>query len=497
MGRAPQSQGRDRFVFARWLFVRLLGLCYLIAFLSLLVQIKGLLGAQGILPASEYLSAVAQRFDVRRFYLVPTVFWLGASDIGLQLVCALGALFSVVLIAGRFERAALIALWILYLSMCSVGRSFLAFQWDILLLEVGFLALLLPLERGGQSGARWGRAPNRASLLLLRLLLFKLVFSSGLVKLSSGDETWRNLTALVYHYETQPLPTWLGWYAHQLPGVVHRLSVAVTLFIQLVVPFLIWAPRRARHAAVLLLIGLQLLIALTGNYTYFNLLTVALCLLNFDDEAWSKVLPGRWREGASRVFKSGAQQPSRRMTWPLVALLVALNGLVLTRTAGVEGSRAGDELLDFFRPFRSVNSYGLFASMTTSRVEIVIEGSRDGARWSAYEFPHKPGALSRAPSFVAPYQPRLDWQMWFAALSHFRNNRWVGVLLYRLLKGQPEVLDLLSHNPFADRPPKWIRARVFHYRFTDPQTRQKTGRWWQRTAVGSYVRAFSLDAIPR
>ena len=468
------------------LFTRLIGLVYLIAFLSLWGQVTGLAGRNGILPARLFLDAVHARYGAEAYGLIPTLSWIDSGDGFLRLLCGAGAFVSLLVIAGLLPAPGLAALFILYLSLVSVCRTFLSFQWDALLLEAGFLAILLaPL--------RWRcripcpTAPPRAILWLTRWLLFRLMFSSGMVKLTSGDETWHNLTALDYHYWTQPLPNRVAWFVHHLPGGFHELSVAVMFVIELAVPFLIFGPRRLRLFAAAMLALQQLVIAATGNYTYFNLLSLVLCLVLLDDDAW----PRAWRRGRQPV-------PSRRwplwITAPLVAILVLVTTQAMTSRFRwqLPWPHFTERLAGALRPFRIANAYGLFAVMTTTRHEIVVEGSNDGQVWLPYGFKWKPGDPARAPGFVAPHQPRLDWQMWFAALSNYRRTPWFQNFLYRLLQGSPEVLSLLEHNPFPEAPPRYIRSVVYDYRFTDPATRRATGEWWSRELIGLYSPVQSL-----
>jgi hypothetical protein len=355
-------------------------------------------------------------------------------------------------------------------------------------------------------------------LWLGRWLLFRLMFASGCVKLLSGDPTWHDLTALQFHYETQPLPTWIAWHMHQLPAWFHRGSCLVMFLIELGVPFLIFLPRRPRMAAAWLMAGFMILIALTGNYGFFNVLTIALCVLLFDDAGlralipsrcrnfmWARFLPGLavGREG-SAVENSCPALPRKRpgiLEWSrrlMVTGLVLVIGIVsLAQLTGMFRPRTNWPapvawLHRQTYPWHSINQYGLFADMTTNRLEIVLEGSADGITWLPYEFPHKPGAPDRAPDFVAPHQPRADWQMWFAALGNYRNNPWLVSLCVRLLEGKPEVTDLLLVNPFREAPPRMIRASLYRYRFTTRDERKQTGQWWAREARGLYLPAFSL-----
>lgn len=495
-----QKTNQTTYATARWIFLRGLGIVYLIAFVSLWVQIDGLLGSLGILPAHEFLTAVRERLGAASYWTVPSLYWLHPSDVMLHGLCAAGAALSAALIFDLAPALALTGLWLTYLSLASIGQDFLSFQWDALLLETGFLAIffapLRVLPRGEPP------PPSRISIWLFRWLLFRLVFSSGFVKLLSGDPTWRNLTALLYHYETQPLPTWIGWYAHQLPAWFQRASCAIMFVIELAVPWLIFGPRLARRAACAILIGLQLLIAATGNYCFFNLLTVLLCLLLLDDQVW----PTAWRRTCLPDTPVGRRWP----TWILAILAVLIIPLSLLGIGGrwIMGGRWMMPFLmvsQLFGPFRTVNGYGLFAVMTTERQEIVIEGSRDGQTWEPYEFTYKPGDLRRRPRFVAPHQPRLDWQMWFEGLNAERNmkasddpatyryNIWFRNFVIRLLQGSADVLLLLDRNPFPDAPPKYIRAVVYNYHFTNFAERKETGNWWKREYKGVYLSPTALE----
>jgi len=300
---------------------------------------------------------------------------------------------------------------------------------------------------------------------------------STLMKILSGDPVWRNLTALQYHYFTQPLPTPIAWYMQQLPAWAQKASVVFTFLVELAVPFLIFAPRRFRRLAACLIIALQLLILLTGNYTFFNWLTIALCIFLFPE------LPARAAPSGSRLH--------RAVTLALMIFVLVTSGLQLLQAAGVSVS-PGEAYLRWISPLRLVNSYGLFAVMTTERDEIIVEGSNDGANWQPYEFRYKPGDVMRAPPWVAPYQPRLDWQMWFAALGTADENRWFYNFAARLLQGSQPVLALLAKNPFPAGPPRYLRAETYTYRFTDFAERRRTGAWWHRERKGVYLPAISL-----
>jgi hypothetical protein len=471
-----------RFYLARWFFLRLLGVVYLSAFLSFGSQVQGLIGSHGILPAARYLQQIEDHLGSERYYLCPTLCWLDRSDGFLDRLCLGGAALAVLLIAGVAPAPVLLLLWACYLSLCTAGQIFMGYQWDSLLLETGLLAVLLA------PGGLWPRLarerpPSRPVVWLLWLLLIRLMVMSGAGKLLSGDPTWRDGTALEYHYWTQPLPTWTSWYMNQLPGWFQRLSVLITFVLELVMPLLIVLPRYCRYVAFAGLVGLQLLIAGTGNYGFFNLLTIALCVLLLDDA----VFPARWRGRLPKPASSGSVRPSRIVRWAGAACLALLTVVPLLAKVGLLET-CPRWLISGYRmaaSFQSVNSYGLFAVMTTHRYEIEIQGSEDGKNWQPYLFKWKPGPVDRRPEFVPLHMPRLDWQMWFEALGQ-GPTPWFRRFLIRLALGSPEVLELLEHNPFPDHPPRYLRAMLYDYHFTDPAERRKTGAWWRRRQMGVF-----------
>ena len=446
------------------LFAKALGGIYLIAFVSFGVQAGGLIGSQGILPAANYLRGMREALGAAAYWYAPTVFWLNCSDMALRIAWISGAVLAVALMLGFFRRPCLIALPILYLSICTAGQEFWSFQWDILLIEAGFLTIFLDASPG--------------RVWLFRWLLFRLMFMSGLVKLLSGDPSWRDLTALSYHYQTQPLPTPLAWYMDQLPMWFQKASTACTFVVELLVPFLIFAPLGLRRIGAGLLIGFQVLILLTGNYTFFNLLAIALCLFLFAGQPAGDAMP--------------ETRAHRGVSMALTVFVATTSGLQFLEMFRVPLPAAGRAYLEWISPLRLVNAYGLFAVMTTTRPEIVVEGSNDGTVWAAYEFRFKPGEVKRAPPWVAPYQPRLDWQMWFAALGNAGENRWFYNFAGRLMEGSTPVLGLLERNPFPGGGPRYIRARVYQYRFTDFAERRRSGAWWRREEAGVYLPAISL-----
>ncbi len=486
---------RPTYFAARRLFLRALGVIYFIAFISLWVQIDGLVGANGILPVREFLPVAREQVGTRGFLVLPTLCWLNSSNAFLHFLCGAGAIVSALLVAGVLPLLCLIALFVFYLSLTIAGQTFLSFQWDILLIETGFLAIFFAPRTWRMSAKR--EAPlSRVGLFLLKFLLFKLMFMSGVVKLTSGDDSWWNLTALDYHYWTQPLPTVFGWWADHGPEWFKHFSVAFCLAVEIIVPFFIWAPRRPRMIAAILFVFLQIAIAITGNYCFFNLLTIALCFLLLDDTQ----LVRRKAAALSERRVATVRDRRYRLNWAAVLVLVVtlpVNAMLLVSALEPDAQwpRAIAAIYTRLEPFRMVNGYGLFRVMTKERREIVIEGSADGIDWVPYEFKWKPGDVMRAPGWCAPHQPRLDWQMWFAALGTPRHNPWIIRLAVQLLRSSPEVGRLFEHNPFPNAPPQYVRGSYYDYHFTTLAERRETGAWWKRRELREYFHDISLKDI--
>jgi hypothetical protein len=485
----------------RSIFLRGLGIAYLAAFGSIIVQIDGLIGSRGILPAAEFLARAQLALGARpsTYWRLPTLFWLDASDAGLHALCWGGLLLSAALVSGLLPSICTVFLWLFYLSITVVGQVFLGYQWDGLLLETGLLAILLV-----PWGVRLGRArdePWWVTVWLMRWLVFRLMFLSGMVKLGSHDPTWSDWRALEYHYETQPLPTWTSWYIHQMPPWFHWLSVGVMFYAELIAPFFMFGPRPMRLVGFTSMVFLQLLIAGTGNYGCFNLLAVVLCLSLLDDRDWQWmarwVRKPVWDEITDVLELRGAGAP-----WPLWRRVIAavLGGILFLATLGQSAERlwpasAIPSLIDFLgvgaglEPLRSTNTYGLFAVMTTMRPEITLEGSDDGVDWKAYRFRWKPCELNRRPLFTTPHMPRLDWQLWFAALAgDCRSQPWFLRFEQRLLEGAPEVLGLLRENPFPTHAPRYVRARLDEYTFTSWGATD----WWRAEDAGLFCPPLAL-----
>jgi predicted DCC family thiol-disulfide oxidoreductase YuxK len=477
--------GRERYPstydLVSWLFLRLLGLTYLVAFVSIGSQITGLVGAEGILPLSRYLNTLAVEHGAERYLFAPTLFWINSSDMALLSACFVGAAASSLLVLNVLTRTMLIVAFVLHLSLWVGLPVFGHIQPDALILEVGLLAIFLT----------WG---SRIVIWLFRWLLFRFMLMSGLVKLLTHDPSWAQLTALEFHYETQPLPTPLAWYAHQLPEWFQQFSALSMFGIELVLPFLIFAPRRLRFVAAWGFLVLQIAISLTGNYYFLNLLTIFLCLFLFDDRALAALLPARFIAHVHYRLPAPGQLATAAAA--VLASSTVMVGLALTWQR-IEQRPLPEPLatiVDTASRFGITNFYGFFGVMSTVRREIVVEGSRDGEHWQAYEFRYKPGDVHRCLSWSIPHHPRLDWTMWFAAGESPYENLWFGDLLYRLLEGAPPVLALLAENPFPDQPPAQVRAMLYRYRFTSEAERDATGDCWVREPLGIYVPPLSLES---
>ena len=468
-----------RYQVITWLFLRLLGLTYLVAFISFAVQASALIGADGVLPVEYYLIAAKEQLCTDAYARLPTLFWFFPVDGFIKFVCIAGIVLSLSLITGFMLRTSLVMLYVLYLSLVNAGQVFMSFQWDILLLECGFLAIFLP----------WG---SKIIVWLYRWLVFRFMFLGGVVKIVSGDKSWDSLTALNYHFETQPLATPLSWYAHHLPESVLMAGTGMTLIIELLLPFLIFTPRRFRHIVAWCFLIFQTCILLTGNYNFFNLLTIFMCLFLFDDAAIKRLMPYRML-----AIVSNHKYPTAGMVASSCALLMALTSIYMGSTQ-IKWVMSRDKdsqfsaIYRFLSPFGIVNSYGPFAVMSKVRNEIVIEGSADKITWQEYQFKYKPGNLEKCPGWVAPHQPRIDWQMWFAALDKPEHERWLFNLMIRVLQNSEPVKAIFRHNPFPDDPPASVRARFYEYTFTSVEERKKTGQCWNRSLVGEYYPPISI-----
>jgi predicted DCC family thiol-disulfide oxidoreductase YuxK len=476
-----RSHEPPRYELVSFLFLRLFGVVALCAFVSFAVQAGGLIGSRGILPLHEFVNALAARFGPERFVLAPMLFWLNDSDLAIQAVCWAGAGSALLLLLNLLPRLSLVLIYALYLSLLYAGQTFMNFQWDTFLLETGVVALIMSLR-------------PTLGVWLSRWLLFRFMFMSGVVRLISGDPNWRNLSALSYHFLTQPLPTPLAWYAARLPAGVLKTATGAMFFVELILPFLIFSPRRLRVASAVGILALQSCILLTGNYNWFNLQTMLLCLPLFDDAALRRIAPPRLLRLAQARAKTQAPRRSVTIVVNTVTLMIVFLSLVqMDERFG--GSAPGPALAidDLFEPFHIVSPYGLFSVMTTTRDEIIVEGSDDGQQWREYEFRYKPGDLVRSPPWNIPHQPRLDWQMWFAALDDAQRLPWFSRFLERLLENEPSVTALLEKNPFPDKPPTYVRAELYDYTYAGGAD-AAVGQWWDRRLAGLYFPKARLKA---
>ncbi|MEA3411269.1 MAG: lipase maturation factor family protein [Pseudomonadota bacterium] len=473
--RWKRSLDPDDYRLIIWLFPRLLALIYLAAFASLGFQIVGLVGENGILPLQEKLAFLSDRSALERFLKLPTLFWINAGDGALRAACVAGCVFSLLLFFGVWIRASLIALFVLFLSVFHAGQIFLNFQWDYLLLEAGFLAIFL--DNG-----------SRAVIWMYRWLLFRLRLLSGLSKVMSGDESWSDLTALNYYFEVQPLPHSLSWYAHQLPDSLLKFATGSVLFIEIVVPFMMLLPRGPRLVAAWLTLGHQGLILLTSNHSYVNPLVILLCLFLFDDRAVRRAIPEfvlRRIESSDR-FRTEPGWLNLRFAGGVSLLIFFVS--TAQSWEMIYGRRNPEPvawLTENIRPFRLTSRYHVFPTMKTDRIEILIEGSIDGEIWRPYRFRYKPEDPDRAPRFIVPHQPRLDWMMWFVPM-HPVFLQLLEPFLRRLQENSGEVVGLLEENPFPETGPRYLRINAYQYRFTDPETRKRTGLWWEREDLGPF-----------
>jgi lipase maturation factor 1 len=470
-------EGLNRYRLVSALFLRLLAVIYFIAFSSLAPQITGLVGEQGILPLSPWLQALLVDLGWDAFVHFPMIFWLNQSDGFLQIIAWGGCGFSVLLLINVYPRVNLIILFVLYLSLVTAGQTFMNFQWDGLLLEAGFLAIFL-------------RPDSKLMVFLFRWLLFRLRFMSGISKLVMNDPSWLGMTALLYYFETQPLPHVGAWYFHNLPEIVLIAATVAVLIIEIVLPFMMFMPRRYRFFAAWVTLGLQVLILVSSNHNWFNLLSMTLCLFLFDDKALSRVLPARFQRWLINGWSWRLSNPIS----PAAAVLTGAMTLVMVLAGVLDTARMSftthfgaltENTLDLLQQWHIVNTYHVFPTMTQRQLELKIEGSIDGEHWKEYEFKYRPNALDKRPEIIIPHQPRLDWMMWFVTL-HPRFLPWFDALLTALLENSPTVTALFKTNPFADRAPEMLRVQVWHYQFTTAEEREKTGNWWKRSYLGLF-----------
>ncbi len=509
---------------SRWLFLKFIAVIYCIGFTSFWVQWKGLVGPEGILPITEYFNHIKNQVGNVGFLHAPSLQWFFQNFGGMDFICISGMIFSILLLSGILPGISAIVLWLLYLSVYTGGQRFLSFQWDILLLETGFLSIFVaPFCFRFQLSKQYSLSGG--CVFLMRWLLFRLMFFSGVTKLASGDPVWTDLTALTYHYETQPLATWTAWYIHQLPVWFHQLSTGFMFFVELIIPFFIFGPQRVKLCACFYVTLLMGLILLTGNYTFFNLLTVSLCIFLLDDRILRKIF--------NSDLGGSVSNNTKLSSWNLIKekIIIGFVFIMFLFSSAHTASRYFPDVkfpsvihntLSSIRPFGIINTYGLFSVMTTTRPELIIEKSENGKDWEEILFKWKAGKEDVSPGFVQPHQPRLDWQMWFAALffeqvdeiywqmnttkpETFQDHaalmsrlrvpsgyHWFYRFLRKLLEGSPSVMSLLEGET---ETPKYLRVWIYNYHFTNLDQKKKTGHWWARDQKRILIPAFTLNDI--
>jgi len=512
-----ESGPRDRLI-PRWIFLRALGLIYFSAFYSLVFQIRGLIGADGILPTNEFLAAVAHQLGAGRFWFAPTLLWISTGPHMLTVICWVGMIASLLLVLNVWPRGMLLVCFVSFLSFVSAAQDFSGYQSDGMLLEAGFISLFFA-PAGFWPGLGRMSPPSRASLFLLQWEWFRIYFESGVVKLASGDPQWRNFTAMDEYYQNGPLPTWIGWYVQHLPHSFHAFATGATLVLELGLVFMLFLPRRWRILCFFMVTAWQIPVILTANYTFLNYLILLLGFLLLDDRFFLRVVPQRWQcfispepdatpplttQGvevaafAEKAIETPAPATTLpRSPHPFRAPKLALTSVMFIWIFYATTAQMIWILFPRFPlptspvaaldPFRIANRYGLFAVMTRGRYEIEFQGSNDGQTWVAYPFRYKPQGPNKAPGIYAPYQPRFEWNLWFASLGSWRDNLIVPSTEERLLSGAPDVLALFAGNPLPGAPPKQVRAVLWRYWFTTLAEKRATGLWWNRQLMGLYA----------
>jgi lipase maturation factor 1 len=501
------ARGGDGRLVARWIFLRALGLIYFSAFYSLVRQIRGLIGPAGILPAGEYLQAVAQSAGHARFWYAPTVLWLGSGSQALMGLCWVGIVASLLVVFNVSPRGTLLVCFVCFLSFVTAAGEFSGYQSDGMLLEAGFIALFLA-PSGLWPGLGFRDPPSWASIFLLVWEWFRIYFESGVVKLASGDPQWRHFTAMDEYYQNGPLPTWIGWYVQHFPHWFHAATAFGTLALELVVVWMGFLPRWGRILIFCVVTPWQIGVILTANYTFLNYLVLVLAFLLLDDRLLGRFVPTRIRESLLEHWKTDPQAETQvpanpfadYIRWAQAALTRVIFAwifysstalLILMLWAEAPLPRMPITALE---PFRIADRYGLFAVMTRDRYEIEFQGSADGENWIAYPFRYKPQNPAEAPGIYAPYQPRFDWNLWFASLGAWRTNPIVPRTEERLLAGSPDVLALFASNPFPNGPPRMVRAILWQYWFTSSSEKRAQGLWWKRQPLGLYAPTLQRDA---
>jgi hypothetical protein len=503
LGPEKPREGQSGHLWARWIFLRWLGFIYFSAFYALLFQIRGLIGPNGLLPAGDYLEAVAHTFPLSKYDFALTLFWLASSDHALMVVMWVGLVASLLVLLNLWPRASLLVCFVCFVSFVSAAQDFSGYQSDGMLLAAGFISLFFA-PPGFRPGLGRAHPASRFSLFLLRWEWFRIYFESGVAKWTGGDPSWRNFTAMDQYYQNGPLPTWIGWYAQHLPHWFQAFSTGLTLAMELFIVWMMFLPRRFRIICFWIVTPFQIGIILTANYTFLNYIVLALGFLLLDDRFIEWIVPARIRGLIDRTqyapIDQGTLPHGWRTEWRerLTPARTAIAGLCLGLVCYVTTGKLLEDVAprsfhmprypaDWIEQFRIANDYHLFGTMTPAREEIEFQGTRDGKTWIPYKFRYKPQDLDKAPGIYAPYQPRFDWNLWFASLGSWPEYRFVVFTEERLLQNDPGVLALFAGNPFPGAPPVRVRSVIYQYWFTSMTTKRETGLWWRRELLGQYA----------
>jgi Lipase maturation factor len=489
----------------RWLFLRALGCIYFSAFFPLVFQIRGLIGPNGILPANEYLQAVTGTFGrARGIWFAPTLLWFSGGNHILMALCWVAMVASLLLVLNLWPRGMLVICFACFLSFVAAAQDFSGYQSDGMLLEAGFISLFFA-PPGMRPGFGRTSPPMRASLFLLQWEWFRIYFESGIAKIMSGDPQWRHFTAMDEYYQNGPLPTWIGWYIEHLPHWFHASTVVATLALELVLVWMLFLPRRWRILCFFIVTPWELGVIFTANYTFLNYLVLALGVLLLDDEFLVRFLPQEWKHSFAREAMplQSQTESSRRFRAQFKIAKLSLTGIIFVwifyATAAemiwmVAPVPVPTLPVVALEPFRIANRYGLFAVMTRGRYEIEFQGSDDEQTWVAYPFRYKPQDPAKPPGIYAPYQPRFDWNLWFASLGSWQEYSIVPRTEVRLLANDSEVLNLFENNPFPQKPPRQVRAVLWQYWFTTMAEKRAQGLWWRRQFLGLYAPTIERDS---
>ena len=486
------APSRPTYWLTRFMILRLLGFVYVIAFLVAINQILPLLGSDGLTPVDLYLKRIGAALggNTSGFIRLPSVFWFWHSDAALITVAWIGFALSLIVLAGYANAIMLAVLWFLYMSFAHVGQEWYGYGWEIMLTETGFLAIFLCPFRDMRPFPK--QAPPFLIIVLFRWLIFRIMFGAGLIKLR-GDKIWSSATALYYHFETQPIPGPLSRWFHFLPHSILKIGVWFNWLAEIAAPLFVFAPKLGRHIAGVIIILFQLNLVISGNLSFLNWLTIIPALACFDDRFWSKILPKRLVQKAEAAMVV-CQQPSKakqRTIWFVVAVICILSIQPIGNMM-----MSGQVMNTSFDPLDLVNTYGAFGTVGQQRMNVVFEGttdndSTDHANWQPYIYKGLPVELNKRPPQIAPYQLRLDWQMWFASMSTPDEYSWTYNLIWKLLHNDKKTISLFAQNPFSKNPPRYIRAVLYRYSFARPGNPQHI--WWNRERIAMWIRPMDAN----